>query len=328
VDRAAPPRPGPGAQLTSAVAGLPVERLRPADVDDCVALAADRDWAPEPDKWRLLFQAGEVYGVRDPAGGLAGTVTVTIYAPGLAAVGMMLVAARYNRQGLGRALMTSALDRIGGAVTVLFATAPGRPLYERLGFRPADVSVRHIGHFVARPALPPQPALPARPDLPPRPDLTAGFGAPEPPPRPATEADLPGIAALDRRAFGADRSAVLGLLPRLAERFLVLSGPAGRSDPAGRVIRGFGAARPHNGTLLIGPVVAASEDAAAALIAALAAGDPRPARIEIPGRHPGLARWAAASGLEPRSQTTFMAHGGAVPGHPGQVFAPFDVAMG
>jgi predicted N-acetyltransferase YhbS len=311
--------PGP-----AAVARRPVERLRLADLDDCVALAADRDWAPEPRKWRLLFEVGEVYGIRDPAGALAGTVTVTAYGGGLAAVGMMLVAARYNRQGLGRALMTHALARTAGTVTMLFATGPGRPLYERMGFRPADVSARYIGP-VTPAATAPAAGGPAA-------------GAPASGLRPATPADWPAIAELDRRAFGADRrAAVLDRLPGLAERLLVLSGPAGTGSPAARndtaestapAIRAYGAARPHLGHLLIGPVVADTPAGATALIAALAAGDARPARIEIPGQHPGLARWAAAAGLELQSRTTVMVHGGDRPGQPGQVYAPFDVAMG
>src|ERR1700735_3929262 len=99
-----------------AVAGLPVRRLSPADLAACVELTVDRDWPPEPDKWRLLFAVGEVYGVDDPAGGLAGTVVLTRYGPGLAAVGMMVVASRHGRRGLGGRLLSFALEQADGAV--------------------------------------------------------------------------------------------------------------------------------------------------------------------------------------------------------------------
>jgi ribosomal protein S18 acetylase RimI-like enzyme len=306
-----------------AVAGLPVERLIAADLAGCLALADDRGWPPEPEKWQLLFEVGEVFGIRDPAGGLAAAVALTRYGPGLAAIGMMLVAERHGRRGVGRALLTHVLGQAGDTVTCLFATGFGRPLYERLGFRPAWMSARYIG-----------PLAPGSAD---------GDRVPV---RPATAADLDGIAALDRQAFGADRSVILGRLPQRSERFLVapgpapgparpaagegalISGPAGRSDPAGRAIRGFAASVIQNGTLMPGPVVADDLDVATALISGLAEGSGLPVRIEVASTHPGLARWAAGHGLTERSQTTVMTRGGALPGRPGQVFGPLNVAMG
>lgn len=297
-----------------AVTDVPVQRLSAADQADCLALADGRGWPPEPDKWQLLFEVGEVFGIRDPAAGLAGAVALTRYGPDLAAIGMMLVAERHGRRGLGRALMTHLLSQAGGAVTCLFATDFGRPLYERLGFRPAYQSDRYIG--------------PLAPGV-------AGGGSVPVPVRPATPADLTAIAGLDREAFGADRRGILARLPQLSERFLVAVGPpgaaapiAGRGGPAGRAIRGFAASFVLNGLLLAGPVVADDLDVATALLSGLAAGSGRPLRIEVASTHPGLARWAAARGLTARSQTTFMTHGGTLPGRRGQVFGPLNVAMG
>ncbi len=60
-----------------ATADLPVRRLSAADLPACLDLAADRNWPREEHKWRLLFEVSEVYGLDDPAGGLAGTVVLT-----------------------------------------------------------------------------------------------------------------------------------------------------------------------------------------------------------------------------------------------------------
>ena len=106
----------------------PIRRLGQADLPGCLALAADRQWAAEERKWSLLLRIGEVYGVDDPAGGLAGTVVLTRYGHRLAAVGMMLVASRHGRRGLGQALMTHAVRAAAGATVFLYATAQGRPL--------------------------------------------------------------------------------------------------------------------------------------------------------------------------------------------------------
>jgi GNAT superfamily N-acetyltransferase len=328
----------------AAITGVPVTRLGAAELPDCIALGQDRGWSPDPDRWQLLFEAGEVFGIRDPAGGLAGSVALTLYGPAFAAIGNMLVAARHERRGLGGALMAHALTQAGGAVTCLFATSYGRPLYERLGFRPADRSVRFIGSFGPGPlepvslvsgppgpgSLTPGPLTPGplTPGPPGPGSLASGALVPGGPGgdglaiRPVTAADEPAIAALDREVFGADRRAILARLPGLAERFLVAL------DPAGRAVRGFAASWGHDGLLLAGPVVAGDLAVATALLTALAAGAGRPLRIEVAGRHPGLAQWAAARGLTARSETTFMTHGGDFPGRPGQLFGPLHVAMG
>jgi predicted N-acetyltransferase YhbS len=292
----------------AAITDVPIGRLSSTDLPDLIALGLDRGWSPEPDKWRLLFEVGEVLGIRDPAGGLAGAVALTRYGPDFAAIGMMLVAARHERRGLGGALMTRALSQVSGAVTALFATDFGRPLYERLGFRPADRSVRFIGPLTPGPDVPPGGASAAGRD---------GLVI-----RPATPADEPAIAGLDREVFGADRRAILARVPDLAERFLVAA------DPARRAIRGFAASWVHDGLLLAGPVVADDLAVATALVTGLAAGSGRPLRMEVAGRHRGLAQWAAARGLTARSETTFMTHGGDLPGQPGQLFGPLNVAMG
>ncbi len=239
------------------VTGLPVRRLTAADLPACSVLAVDRDWEPTPDRWRLLYELGEIYGVDDTDGGLAGAVALTRYGPGLASIGKMLVARRHGRQGLGGRLMRHAMEQAGDTVICLLATAYGRPLYERLGFRAIDRSVRYIGPLAA-----------GEPD-----PAEAG----QPAPRAVSAADLPGIAELDRRSFGADRGALLTALPKLADQFVVSDGPP---------VRGFAAAWRSADTLAIGPVVASDPALATTLIASLAAGSDRPVRLEVPGRHP------------------------------------------
>ena len=99
----------------------PVRRLGPGDLSRCVALSVDRGWSPERSKWSLLLAASEVFGVDAPDGrGLAGAVVLTRWGPDLAAVGMMLVAARYGRRGLGRALMEHVIAEAGQATVTLF----------------------------------------------------------------------------------------------------------------------------------------------------------------------------------------------------------------
>jgi GNAT superfamily N-acetyltransferase len=285
-------------QQTDAVtADLPVRRLSAADLPGCLELAADRSWPREERKWRLLFEVGEVYGIDDPAGGLAGAVVLTRYGPGLAAIGMMLVAARYGRRGLGSRLMTHALGQAAGAVFYLSATGYWRPLYQKLGFTSIDVSVMHAGLLRGEPAGRPAGAL-----------------------RTATDADLESLTAIDAEVFGAARWNILTRIFSFGERVVV-------AEDRG-AITGFASAWRNVNNLVVGPVVVPDLPTACALICAVAGESDGPVRLDVLGRHAGLSEWAVASGLDARDETALMVHGGRLPGDRGRLFAPVSVAIG
>jgi GNAT superfamily N-acetyltransferase len=303
----------------------PARRLGPGDLKRCVALSVDRGWSPERAKWSLLLAVSAVFGVDAPDGrGLAGVVVLTRWAADYASVGMMLVAARYGRRGLGRALMEHLLREAGDEATVtLFATDMGRPLYEKLGFTTVRRSVSFIGRFRAVSS-----------------DNSKKDRSPAAPGghvRAATEADLPAILALDRAEFGADRGPVLTRLRALADQVAVFEagGPAGGADGgpgadgAGPVITGFGAAwRGDPASTIIGPLVAPDAAAARRLVAALAAAAPTPVRLDLDPDRRELPGWAHARGLEPAGRTVVMARGRLTPrGVPGHLYTPVSVAL-
>jgi len=281
----------------------PVRRLGPDDLKRCIALSLDRGWSPEGSKWAMLLVASEVFGVDAPDGrGLAGVVVLTRWAADYAAVGMMLVAARYGRRGLGRALMEHALRTAGRHATVtLFATDMGRPLYEKLGF----VAVRRNVSFVGRFRAPP------------------GAGADEV--RTASAADLRAILDLDLAAFGADRGHILARLPTLSDRIVVLDADGG----PGRGIAGYAAAWSSTpASTVIGPLVAPDGETARRLVTALAAGTSTPVRLDLDPDRAELPGWAHAHGLEPAGRTLVMAHGKVTErGIPGRLFTPISVAL-
>ena len=278
-----------------------IQPLTSADLPGCLALARDRGWLPEERKWRLLFDLAVVYGVRDPAGELAGVAVLTRYGAEFAVIGMMLVATRYGGRGLGRALMNRALADVGDAIVFLHATPVGRPLYEKLGFVPAGASHTYLGGFRS--------AAPAA-------AVAAEGGS-----RPAGPGDLMAIRRLDARANGTDRALLVRRLPGFTEQLRVTERPGGITGYAG-AYRGVAYA-------CIGPVIAETVDDAKTLIADVAGSIAGPVRIDLGDRHPQLREWAVGRGLMPGASAALMVLGGRpLPGDRARCFAPLMRALG
>ncbi|MFF0475253.1 GNAT family N-acetyltransferase [Streptomyces sp. NPDC004284] len=280
------------------LAQLPIRRLTPKDLLACADLSENRGWLREEHKWGLLLTAGTGYGIDDPEGpGLAAGSVVTSYGPGLAAIGMVLVAERYARQGLGRRLMQHVLAEAGDTPLTLYATANGQPLYEQLGFTETSRSEMVCGRF------------------------TFTAPAPDVPVRPATAEDLPAILRLDHEVFGLDRTHMITRLPAFADHLRV-------AQDGGEII-GFAAAWPNMDTHVIGPLIARDPGTAQALIASLAAATDRPLRTDIDVRHTSLLGWAKENGIDTIATTSVMVR--SLPDLPGdwrRRFAPLTVAAG
>ncbi len=127
---------------------MDIRTLAAADLPACSDLAESRSWPREPPKWTLLHQIGRVFGVPAPDGdGLAATAALVTFGP-VASISMVLVAPRYERQGLGRAITAHAVAAAGEAVVWLHASTSGRPLYESMGFVEDGGCQGHVGRFV------------------------------------------------------------------------------------------------------------------------------------------------------------------------------------
>ncbi|MEV0974788.1 GNAT family N-acetyltransferase [Microtetraspora glauca] len=275
------------------IAGSAVRVLDVGDLPACLRLGEDREWSPEERKWRLLFEVGDVYGIDDPDGGLAATVVATRFGRKVTAIGMMLVAKRHERRGLGGGLLRYALDRSGTSSAWLTATAYGRPMYERLGFRPVGECATYTGQAVG---------------------LRRGSS------RPAAPSDLPAILALDAEVFGAPRVELLTRLRSFWEQFRVVDGPGG--------LAGFGGAWRNVSDTVLGPVIAQDADIALELLSDLASDVEGPVRVDIDTGRPELVAWAMEHGLTHGFSTTIMEYGEELPGDRARLFTPVMVALG
>jgi hypothetical protein len=204
-------------------------------------LAERAGWPREPDKWDMLSALGRGYGSVGDGGALSAMVVMTAL-EGPTFVAMMVVDPLLQRQGLGRSLLEYAMAE-STPPFMLYATPLGRPLYERLGFKEVDAVQKLIGI----------------------PRATAASSAV----RLFTDGDRMMILAEDERACGVRRAGLLEELLSRAQRTVV-------DENGGFAIRWF------NGDLVVvGPVVAHSEDAAIALVDAALEGCSVRARVDV-----------------------------------------------
>ncbi|RZU22000.1 GNAT family N-acetyltransferase [Streptomyces sp. BK239] len=286
---------------TPSPATLPIRRLTHRDLTACADLSEDRGWPREEHKWGLLLTAGTGYGIDDPDGGLVSACVVTEYGPYgrpvLGAVGMVLVAERHARQGVGRRLMRHVVSAMGTTPLTLHATEFGRPLYEELGFKTTGRAEMVRGRF------------------------TGGDVRPDGMTRAATAEDLATIVKIDQEVFGADRTHILARLPAFADQVRV-------AEENGRII-GYAAAWPNMDTHVVGPLIARDTETAKALVTSLAARTDRPLRTDIDVRHEDLLAWLKARGLASVGFNAVMTYGIAeLPGDWSRRFAPLTVAAG
>ncbi|WP_037674829.1 GNAT family N-acetyltransferase [Streptomyces griseus] len=280
---------------------LPIRRLTLRDLTACADLSENRGWPREEHKWGFLLSAGKGYGIDDPDGGLVTACVVTEYGrqdrPELGAIGMVLVAERHARQGIGRRLMRHVVSALDPTPLTLHATPYGRPLYEELGFKVTGRAEMLLGHFA--------------------------LGGPQPQvaTRAATAEDLPAILRFDEEVFGVDRTHIITRLPAFADQLRV-------AEEGGRLI-GFAGSWPNMDTQVVGPLIARDAETAKALVTSLAARTDRPLRTDIDVRHEELLAWAKGRGLASVAFNAVMTHGiTELPGDWTRRFAPLTVAAG
>ncbi|MEW2525246.1 GNAT family N-acetyltransferase [Streptomyces sp. NPDC047071] len=290
---------------TPSLSALPIRRLTPRDLTACADLSEDRGWPREEHKWGLLLSAGTGYGIDDPDGsGLIAVCVVTQYGPyenpGLSAIGMVLVAERHARKGIGRHLMRSVIEGAGTTPLTLHATPNGRPLYEELGFKTTGRAEMVRGRFAVDGSDAQVPGITTRA---------------------ATAEDLPTLVRLDTEVFGLDRTHIITRLPAFTDQLRV-------AEVDGEII-GYAGAWPNMETHVVGPLIARDTDTAKALIASLGARTDRPLRTDIDVRHEELLAWVKAHGLESIAFNSVMTYG--IPellGDWTRRFAPLTVAAG
>jgi len=275
-------RPDAAAHDDSTVAAVTCKvRLRPfctSDLEAAQALSAEQRWPHRLEDWRFALAYGTGI-VAECEGRIVGTALRWLWGTDRATLGLVIVSPALQGHGIGRRLMTALLQDTGRRNILLHATAEGRALYERLGFRSVGEIRQHQGI-----------AAKAR-----RQALAEGERLRQPD---RHDHDL--LAALDVKATGLPRASVVRRL--LDDEQVVVFDRNGHAVGFS-VLRRFG--RGH----AIGPVVAPDMASARALISHwcdLYAGTFL--RIDVDAES-GLPEWLESLGLQRAGRVTAMVLG-------------------
>jgi GNAT superfamily N-acetyltransferase len=242
-------------------------------------LVIQSNWNQTRADW-LRFQGLQPDGcfVATLSGRIAGTATTCVFER-VGWIAMVLVDAKFRRQGVGRALFMQALsylDSQGTESIRLDATPMGEPLYRSLGFAPQFTLARFSGSAARHVEHP------------------RNMGA--------QSHDLQEVLTLDQQVVGYDRSSLLEELCKHRSDSLATYG----TDHA---IGGFVITRPGRVATQIGPCIANSAEVGEMLIEQAISGCVGEVFIDIPfGNRPAVNK-AAALELTPTREFIRMCRG-------------------
>ncbi|MEF0941426.1 GNAT family N-acetyltransferase [Rhizobium sp. BR 362] len=215
---------------------LTIGEIENADLDALHTLSLSVGWPHRAEDWQIVREMGRGVVARDAIGRVLGSAMWFDFAPDFTTLGMVITSPRLQMLGTGRWMMEHVIAQTGSRALGLNATRAAKRLYQSLGFRAEKIVYQCNGEAVSPPEVP----------LPPRTRLRA-----------LDQADHTEIAALDLAAYGADR------MPVLARLLNVSKGLALIRD--GRIVA-FSLCRRFGRGHVIGPVVAASDEEAIAVV--------------------------------------------------------------
>lgn len=264
-----------------------IRRLGSDDIPECMKLITDRGWTWPAAQWELMLTLGPGLGAFD-GGTILGTALSTPY-PEAQSISGVLVGTWAERRGVGTALMSNILDISPTAVSVLYATSMGEPLYAKLGFHPVGLTTEYHGVYTG---------------------TAAGVT------RPVATSDVPALAKLDRDVSGYTRDRFWDFAPsHYSLRVAEFEGGLGLIG-----------SRPLANSPAVGPIIAPTAADACALISDVVAGGER---FRVDTDDADVAAFLLANGFAERHACALMVYGATtLPGDRSRYFAPASLALG
>lgn len=257
-------------------AGNDVIAMQARHLSQAAELTKALGWPARLEDWQTAFELGRGFAV-EIDGDLVGTALWWPYGSTHGSTGMIIVADKAQRRGIGARLMERLLADAQGRTIILNSTVAGQALYKRLGFEPYDLVRQHQAVLDTPPELDPSVSL-----------------------RELAAQDMPDIVALDAAAAGMPRAEMLETICAQSESLVI--------ERDGSVV-GYGCVRPWGRGLVIGPVIAQDASDAKALIAALAARHKGEfVRIDV-SKSSGISSWLVDIGLPQTDEVVTMSLG-------------------
>jgi GNAT superfamily N-acetyltransferase len=276
---------------------LAIERLGLDDVAGGLALSDAAGWNQTGDDWSFFIATGIAFGVRDDGGTLIATAAALPHDSATGWISMVLVAAAHRHRGIASQLVAACVAalRETGRTPVLDATPAGAAVYARIGFVPGFAFERWEGDGGGPKASQSLGGLNLESiasESSPR--ATAGAeGSVAGAPQPAS------VIALDRGAGGVDRAPLL-------RSFLSRPGTQAWLAPRGD---GVAIRRAGRRAAQAGPIVAADDAGALALLSAALDGGPGRVFIDVPGHRTAIAEALTRRGFARQRPFVRMALG-------------------
>jgi GNAT superfamily N-acetyltransferase len=244
--------------------------MRPHDIEAGLRLCRSARWNQTSRDWEMFLQLGPAgcrVAVKDEA--VIGTVTTVRYEDRFSWIGMVLVDPAERGRGIGTRLISEALEVLKDMPSIkLDATPAGCEVYRKLNF----VDEYRLSRME-------------------RVAPCDGLMQPDNPARPMTKEDLPAIAILDRRVFGAERRVILEWMFDGAPEYAWVIEREGQ-------IAGYTFGRHGFNFEHLGPVVAHDQETARRLVAACV-GRPAGRKFILDASHhePDWRVWLASIGF-------------------------------
>jgi GNAT superfamily N-acetyltransferase len=215
-------------------------KLKIADIADVElaklhALSMGVGWPHRAEDWRMIRDMGHGIVALDEIGRALGTAMWFPHGPDFATIGMVITSPRLQAYGAGRWMMEHVLAQAGPRDFGLNATRAARRLYLSMGFTATKTVYQCQGEAVAPEIGRPPAGATLR-------DIASG--------------DLAELVALDRSAYGVDRSALLARLLEVSKGVALVRR---------KRIRAFALCRRFGRGHVVGPVIAETDDDAVAV---------------------------------------------------------------
>jgi hypothetical protein len=261
---------------TPAASQLELMTFEARHVPGALTLSQEMGWPYRREDWEVAAALGQGL-VLERAGEVIGTAMWWTYGQAYASAGMIIVTASAQGGGYGSRLFDGLLAATDGRNLLLNSTEEGLALYKRRGFTVWGAVLQHQGWLTV--------AV--------KPDARDGI-------RPASVSDLAAIQALDERATGMPRPAMVAALAEVGDLVVI---------DRGGLVAGYAIARRWGRGYVIGPVAAESaEDAQRLIRAQVSKLQGEFVRIDVYAEH-GLGGWLTNLGLERVGGATAMVKG-------------------